>query len=280
MKITTLVENNVKDHLPLKSEHGLSFLIETEETDILFDTGQTDLFMQNAKKLNKDLSNVNTIILSHAHYDHAGGVKPYIDTYGKKAFFYLGPHFFEKKYRKKEDGYRYLGPDFDERYLKEKQVDYKIVDQPIKWLTKDIFIVSGFVAMQPKECFVLQTDTGDEIDTFKDEIAVGIDTPKGIIVLLGCGHPGLCTMLQTIKQRTGKNIRGIIGGTHLRETTQENYKNVIDTLDTMKLEFIGVSHCTGEVMTNYLEEHFKERFFKNHTGTTIHIEAKSPIIVL
>jgi len=73
-KITVLCDDRLSP--PLFSEHGFSVLIEREgESPILFDTGSSDVFIKNAEVLGKDLSKVENIIISHGHYDHAGGLK-------------------------------------------------------------------------------------------------------------------------------------------------------------------------------------------------------------
>lgn len=72
VKITTLIENN-SDNPSLHSEHGLSFYIQVDNTNIIFDTGQSGKFIENADKLNIDLKQTDYVILSHGHYDHSGG---------------------------------------------------------------------------------------------------------------------------------------------------------------------------------------------------------------
>nr|MCR5715363.1 MBL fold metallo-hydrolase [Lachnospiraceae bacterium] len=75
MKITALVENTTKSDCP--TEHGLSLYIETARHNILFDTGQTTLFADNAERFGVDLSSVDLCMLSHGHYDHGGGLKKF-----------------------------------------------------------------------------------------------------------------------------------------------------------------------------------------------------------
>ena len=99
MKLWTLVENTSCNE-NLKNEHGLSFYIETQNHKILFDFGQSDIFLENANKMGIDLSKVDIAILSHGHYDHGGGLKTFMKINekewkrlikNKKMFFY---HFF------------------------------------------------------------------------------------------------------------------------------------------------------------------------------------------
>ena len=82
-KITTLVENAVYGR-SLQAEHGLSLLIESEGYKILFDTGQSDLFIRNAALLDIDIAEVDFLILSHGHSDHTGGLRHFL-AINKKA---------------------------------------------------------------------------------------------------------------------------------------------------------------------------------------------------
>ena len=267
MIITTLIENKRGEHLGLCSEHGLSFLIEVYGKKIIFDTGQSMGFITNAAKLNKSLTDVDYVIISHAHYDHTGGIKELLCHLPKKVKFLMSQHFFVPKFKVDNGCYEYLGIDFDKSLLQEQGVSYELIEEETYKLSEDIFIMGNFEANPKPTPFVLQTDKGYEADLFKDELVLCIDTPKGLVVILGCSHPGLISILKTVVNRTGKKIRGIIGGTHLVAVDQSEYGRIIDELERFDLEFIGVSHCTGEEMSGVLEAHFRDIFFRNNTGT-------------
>ena len=81
------------------SEHGLSYIVEADKT-IIFDTGPSDIFLRNADKLQVDLSAIDTVVLSHGHWDHGNGLQ-YLN--GKKLITH--PLSFQKKYRKKDRSY-------------------------------------------------------------------------------------------------------------------------------------------------------------------------------
>ena len=82
IKITTLVENCVKGR-GLMAEHGLSMLIEREGNLVLFDTGASSLFIDNAKYLGKEIEDIDFLILSHGHSDHTGGLKAFLNLNSK-----------------------------------------------------------------------------------------------------------------------------------------------------------------------------------------------------
>ena len=109
LNITTLIENNPDPNYSLRYEHGLSLLLEIEDTRILFDTGQSGDFIANACKLKKNLEKLDYVILSHGHYDHTGGVKRFLKEMNNRPHFIVGEEFFRYKYKKIGDQiYKYI----------------------------------------------------------------------------------------------------------------------------------------------------------------------------
>ena len=106
-------------------------------------------------------------------------------------------------------------------------------------------------------------------DSFTDEIAVALDTEQGIVVIVGCSHPGIMNILRTIEKRSGKKICGVVGGTHLMEADGERLRKTIDDLKEMNINFIAVSHCTGEDNLETIKNNFGEKFIFNCTGNVI-----------
>ena len=89
IKVTTLIENTcVSDRTDLTSEHGVSMHIKFGTTNILFDTGGSDNFINNAIKLDVDISDVDILVISHAHRDHGGGLN-YFFKENSKAKVYM-----------------------------------------------------------------------------------------------------------------------------------------------------------------------------------------------
>ena len=110
VKITTLVENMPDKEKKLASEHGFSVLVEVNGKNLLFDTGQTGVFTENAALLGSDLTKIDAVVLSHGHYDHTGGVPALLERLPKNTPFYVGQEFFLPKYKLLEDGsYKYNG---------------------------------------------------------------------------------------------------------------------------------------------------------------------------
>ena len=283
MKITTLIENTEDEKGLLKNEHGLSIFIESSFGNILFDTGKTGDFIENAEKLNIDLSSIHTLILSHAHYDHCGGVKRLLETYNISPRLVISENFFEQsnKYHysdgslnadfAKESGYTYVGIDFDENYLKEKnlQIDY-LKDSMMK-INDEVYVFSKFKKYHDfeKENKNMQIKVGEDkyiVDPFSDEISIGLKTKDGLVILLGCAHPGFLNITDSIREASGEKIAGIIGGTHLIEADEERINKSADYLNSLGIKILGLSHCTGEEAVDIFNEKCKGTFL-NRTGT-------------
>ena len=232
-KITTLIENNPDDNNLLFSEHGLSLYIEIDEIKILFDTGESGDFIKNAEKLNVDLSNLNYVVLSHGHYDHTGGFRKLVDKIGNSYKLIVGKDFFNNKYKLVEKGnYKYIGNSFDKKYIHQNNIQVKYIEEDIFYITENIMIFSNFKRSndfeQINKIFQIKQDENYIVDDFSDEIVLVVKHEKGLIVIVGCSHVGIVNILETIIERTGMPIYGIVGGTHLIEADEQRLKNTIE----------------------------------------------------
>lgn len=290
MKIITLIENSLGDNKNLICEHGLSFFIQSSEFNILFDTGQSENFIKNAKNLGIDLNKTNYIVISHAHYDHGNGLKSFVENFTVRPKLLLSQYFFSngKKYYhakknnseifknpqsiKDMEDFSYIGVNFDEKFLEQNsfKVDYITLDQTE--IVEGVYIFTNFKSYYDFEklnpSMKIKAGESFEIDTFKDEISIGIDTPKGLLILLGCSHPGVLNIIKSIEIKSGKNVFGVIGGTHLMEASMDRIKKTIVELKKMDIKIIGASHCTGHIATSQLKISC-ENFFVNSTGSSI-----------
>ena len=282
MKITTLIENMQDNDKNLKFEHGLSMFLQTKNCNILFDTGKSGDFIDNAHKLNVDLKSTDFLILSHAHYDHCGGVKRLLENYDIKPKLIVSEHFFKKsnKYhysdgKLKTDfsdgiGYKYIGIDFDEDYIRNKGISINFVKSNVLKINNKVFVFSNFNKKYDFEKvnknMKIKIDNEYIVDEFDDEIALGVKTSKGIVVLLGCSHPGFLNIISTIREISNKKIYAVIGGTHLIEADESRIKKSIDYLNKFNIDMLGLSHCTGEKAVSEISKNCSG-FFYNRTGT-------------
>lgn len=274
LKITTLIENSQGEHLGLKTEHGISFFIETDDAGILFDVGETGDFIYNAQRLNIDLSKVDTVVLSHGHYDHTGGLMAFA-ALNKKFSLFVGSGFFDEKYGYRNNSYEYLGNNFTEADLEAADIDCKTVNTRKLEIAKDVYILTDFIRNNDDEVinprFVLKKGNKFIADPFTDEVLIAVDTPKGIVVLVGCSHPGIKNMLDTVSAEFDKPLYAVLGGTHLVESHGESLEKSIKYLGCDDISIVGVSHCTGAEGMNRLESQ-SGSFFHNSTGSMIYLD--------
>ena len=275
LKITTLIENMPDKEDKLAFEHGFSAWVELDDKKILFDTGQTGAFAGNAEQLGIDLSEADGVILSHGHYDHTGGVPALLTKLKKKTPVYIGKEFFLPKYKLLEDGsYKYNGTPFEKEQLTENAMaePYYIVDTVTKIsgnliLFKNFSRTNDFEKVNPK--FFVRTEQGLVQDLFPDEIALGIVTGKGLVLLVGCSHVGIVNILETVRKTMSIPIAAIIGGTHLVEAREDRLEKTIEAFRVHGVKTIAVSHCTGEAGMVLLQKEFPEGFVLNNTGNVM-----------
>ena len=261
LKITALIENKPSGNRALINEHGLSLLLDNGKDRIIFDCGSGCHFLYNAHKLGISLSGLSAVVLSHSHYDHAAGFRDFAEAGYKAPRLYVGKGFFKKKYSKSGIRYTDLSAGWDEEFaISHGFALYEIAGD--REILPGITIYQGFERKHPEETiperFVKETDKGFVKDDFSDEIALSVETEKGLVLIVGCSHPGILNMVDAVKERSGKNIYALFGGTHLAEADEKRIHSSLDGLRHYGLDIIGMCHCSGqkaeEIAANELGE--------------------------
>lgn len=273
LQVTTLVENTQGEHLALLNEHGISFCIEKDGHKLLFDTGQSDAFLYNADQMKIDLTDLEYVVLSHGHYDHSGGLIHLMEMTSSFNLV-LGKGFFIEKFAYRNNSYEFLGNNFNEDFLTDNDINYRFVEDDVTELVPGVYVITNFPRKHENEVinprFKILKDGKFEQDLFKDEVLVTIDTPKGLVVILGCSHPGMRNMLDAVKSLLNKPIYAVLGGTHLVEAQGEMFDMSIDYLNNEGIEVVGVSHCTGQQAMKALSSS-NDRYFHNRTGSSLYV---------
>lgn len=235
MKISILVDNI--PGVDTKAEFGLSYLIEFNGKSILFDTAQTDLFLENAKKMNLRVQKSDFIVLSHGHFDHGNGLE-----YLNSGNLICHPGCFVKRFGKTSGNY--IGLKHSKQYLDSK-FNLITTEKPIQLFEGAYFLgeiprITNFESQTTS--FVFDDGTPDFV---MDDSALAFKCPDGLVVFTGCGHSGIVNTLQYAKKVTGENrIFGIIGGFHLKENNRQT-RETIAYLKDNKVNHIYPSHCTA-----------------------------------
>ena len=260
--VTTLVENTVNGR-DLQAEHGLAFCIRTRRHCLLFDTGQSDLLLKNARTLSVGLENVEAIALSHGHYDHTGGLQATCAA-ARKARIHLHPEALAPKFAGNPDGTsRSVG-------ISEANAQaVRAAADSVVWTTRPTEVVDGiFVTGEiPRQNafedgggrFFLDEDC-TQPDPLVDDQALFFDTRDGLVVLLGCAHAGVVNTLEYIQRITsGRPFQAVFGGLHLLSASPERRQKTIEAFRRWDIQTMAPAHCTGMSAIARLWTEFPDR---------------------
>jgi 7,8-dihydropterin-6-yl-methyl-4-(beta-D-ribofuranosyl)aminobenzene 5'-phosphate synthase len=250
MKVSVLAENSAgRSHArDCLAEWGLSLYLEVGDVKILFDSGHKGTFSQNADKLGVDLDKVDFVVLSHHHWDHTGGLRF---------------HKFETKKK------LVTHPRVQETVLAEQSLDLATNFELIT-STKPLEFSPGiyYLGEIPR-----QTDYEKgmyENDPMPDDTAITIQTNKGIIIVTGCSHAGVCNIAEYAKKVTGQNVYGVMGGFHLFEDDPAAIEGSIAYFKQEKPAFLFPMHCVDHAAMAAFYDNFKVR--KYGSGDIFEVE--------
>lgn len=267
MTLTTLSENLVPGN-KLRAEHGFSVLIETPDGSALFDTGQSDLFFENAQKLKKDLSKVQSVVLSHAHYDHAGGLEAFCGI-NPLAKVYVKPDFFLPKYKNE----RFISVHHSPEVLNR----IKVLDKP-RAILPDVWVMTEIPVLHEADTHFghFFTEHGGQRvpDTFTDELYLAILKKHKVSVISGCSHRGITNILEAAFAHFKLPFDLVLGGFHLKDEAIGQAKHTAEAIRRFNIERIGASHCTGAEGYAVLRELLDDRVFYNGVGTSLTIGSR------
>jgi 7,8-dihydropterin-6-yl-methyl-4-(beta-D-ribofuranosyl)aminobenzene 5'-phosphate synthase len=205
MKITVLAENSVckSNSLNLKAENGLTLFIEFDERKILFDTGQSDMFIHNAREMGIDLSQVDYLVISNGYSDHGGGLK-HFQKINKKARVFLHRNAARKYYTK-------IFAQNSRIYFIEE--DTQIEDK--------IILLEGFTEVFPQpesdKALFEKTENRFIADKFNHELAMLLIENDEIVLFSGCLHSGIINSIDEVKLFSKKmRIKATFGGLHIK----------------------------------------------------------------
>lgn len=251
VKITVLVDTESFDE-NLTKEHGFSAWIEADNRHILFDTGQIGGMLTNAQRLNIDLKQADTLVLSHGHFDHTGQIPAFL-ALNDTADIYSCANLDITRYSCK------IGTDPRSIGMPEaaRQALSAIPSSRIHELGTPRYLAPGIGMTGPVPRHSSFEDTGGPFflddhrgvdDLIEDDQSMWFETEKGLLILLGCCHAGLVNTVEYIRQISGiDKVHGIIGGMHLVNADEKRLQYTFDNLKHWKPDVLVPCHCTGQV---------------------------------
>jgi 7,8-dihydropterin-6-yl-methyl-4-(beta-D-ribofuranosyl)aminobenzene 5'-phosphate synthase len=275
LQITTLVENTAGQSRIL-GEWGLSIYVRAGESGFLLDTGAGQAIVPNLRTLDIDLDSLEAIVLSHGHHDHTGGLRALLSVLNRETVRIVAhPDVWAPKYSydKKTGKYRYSGIPFRREELERLGACFELTAGPT-WLTDGIAasgeepLTTSFESVAGS--FYVKSDSGYLPDAFADDQSLYIRTEAGLVIVLGCAHRGVVNILRHARTLMGSDrIHMVLGGTHLGPAPDSQVKATIEALKEFKIDWLGVSHCTGLGLAAGLRTAFGKSFFFNNAGRTI-----------
>jgi len=269
----TLLSTMVANYLG-EGEWGFSALLEFADETLLFDTGfKADTVKDNAALLGKDLSRVNTVVLTHFHTDHTGGLltlrRAFMDD-NPAAFtrVYVARGFFEQRYDSKgQRVYSLPNPGFTESFdtpdafraaAQSLGIEFQVNAAPVE-LWPGVVLTGPIARLHDERNvgagFYLKTSTGElTADTVPESQVLGLNTPEGWLLLSGCGHAGIVNAADALRDIVAQPVTMALGGFHLFQGSDAT----IDWTGRALLErgvqrFVG-AHCTGAYATRRLAD--------------------------
>lgn len=231
MPVIKIYYDNTSVSREIRPEWGFSALVKYRGRNILFDTGgNAQVLASNMKTMGSDPKYVDFVVISHEHWDHAGGLsavlRPGQKVYLLKAF----PESLKDRVRSAGAG---------------------------------LIEVTG-----PQEILPGIFTTGGMGKGVKEQALI-IETPKGLVIVTGCSHPGIVNIVRKAKELRGEEIYFVIGGFHLLDLDEDQVKAIIRELRALKVKKIAPCHCTGEKAIALFEKEFNPDFVKSGAGSII-----------
>ena len=275
MKIVNLIENT-EGNPDCVSAHGLSFYVETKNHKLLLDLGPSEDTLKNATALGINLSDVDTVILSHGHYDHSGGIIPFTKINNKAAIYMQAAAteaYFADDGKDAPERYRSIGiaPDIE----KLPQVRFisgdTVIDEELELFT--IQKRSHELPFTNKRLLVRKENEYIR-DDFRHEHYLVIRQDGKSVLLSGCAHNGILSIMDAYVEKYGKAPDTVISGFHLMKKTpyrEEEIREIEDIareLNKYPTKFF-TCHCTGTDAFDIMKTIMGEKLSYVHSGEEI-----------
>jgi 7,8-dihydropterin-6-yl-methyl-4-(beta-D-ribofuranosyl)aminobenzene 5'-phosphate synthase len=282
MRVTTLIENDrVEGREDLTAELGLSLHIQRGDLQILFDTGASGAFADNAERLGIDLAAVDLAVLSHHHFDHGGGLQRFLSINERARVHLRASGWAPRYFRALVVVKRPIGLDaslFD-RYAHR----FELITESME-IAPGVFLLTDIGERHPRpqgnRHLFVERNGGLEPDPFEHELVLVVQEDDGLVVFTGCSHHGILNMIEAARSRCPElPVKAVFGGFHLigvpffdtmaasREEVESIGRKILDL--TAGPVFTG--HCTGRKAYGVLAGVMGSSLRPFHTGASIDV---------
>lgn len=272
MIVKVLVENTAVSS-EYKSKHGLCLYIQTAKHKILFDLGPNGLFLENARKMGVNIAEIDTVVISHGHIDHAGALSLFLQN-NSLAKIYVRKSAFDKHYTK------VLGLPFgvglDRSLMNNERIVFtdsiEIIDEELTLFSD---VQSSELTSRSNRALLAKINGKKQTDNFTHEQNLLIADGDKAVLFAGCAHAGIVNIKARARQLTNGKLT-VIGGFHLynpiskKHESKELVEKIAERLDDGATSYF-TCHCTGHWAYDVLKEKLKENLKRLSTGAQIEI---------
>lgn len=281
LQVTVLVEDYAGYDSDLLAQHGVCFLLETEyakgKKTILFDAGQSaGPVLNNMEKLSKNPDDVDLVFLSHCHNDHTGGLAGFLAASSRSRIPVIAhPEIYRSNFAVKPD-FRTFGMSPENSPGAVMKAGGELLPIADSLPLAPGILTTGEIreraAFEKKPTLTLLTlQEGKMVrDLMTDDISLIFILNQGLVIVTGCSHAGIISILQTAVSITGINhVAAVIGGFHLIDAGGDRVRKTVEEMKTFSVDKIYTGHCTGLKAEAGLLQEYGSSFKKLRTGLTI-----------
>jgi len=247
VKITCLIDNAVLPSSAFWGEHGLAFAVQTEDGQVLFDTGSSgEVLSHNLEAAEIYPASISALALSHSHPDHTGGLSWFTDRRPGLPL-YAHPELLGERFSRRGGQVKARGLAMSPEALR-RQADLRLSSNPQEILPG--VWTTGEVSERPEPegrsaHHVVRQGDGWAPDPYRDDMALVLDRPKELVLLCGCCHAGLLNTLLHVRRVFGRDPAVVIGGMHLVSANATLLLHLVARLRPLEPLALYPNHCTG-----------------------------------